>query len=87
MPCKVTQDRQVIVDLTKHGPLEEGMANHENSMNCKKMQKDMTLNHEFPQWEGVLYAIGEEQKVITNSSRKNEAARPKQKKAQCECVW
>ena len=57
------------------------MANHENSINCKKMQKDMTLKDESPQWEGVLYAIGEEQRVITNSSRKNEAAQPKQKQS------
>ena len=29
--------------------------------------------------EGVQYATGEEQRAITNSSKKNEAAGPKQK--------
>ena len=32
-----------------------------------------------PRWEGVQYATGKEQRIITNSSRKNGAAGPKQK--------
>ena len=51
------------------------------------MQKDMTPEEERchhpppprPRSEGVQYAPGEEERAITNSSRKNEVAGPKQK--------
>ena len=39
----------------------------------------MTLEDEPPKLEGVQYVTGEEQKEITNISRKNEEAEPKQK--------
>ena len=39
----------------------------------------MTLEDEPPRSEGVQYATGEEQRAVTNSSRKNEEAGPKQK--------
>ena len=39
----------------------------------------MTLESETPRSEGVQYVTGDEQKAITNSSRKNEAAGPKEK--------
>ena len=39
----------------------------------------MTLEDEPLRSEGVQYATGEEWRTITNSSRKNEAAGPKQK--------
>ena len=39
----------------------------------------MTLKDEFPWWEGVQYATGEEQRTTTSSSQKIEAAGPKQK--------
>ena len=42
-------------------------------------QKDMTPEGEFPRLEGVQYATGEEQRAITNTSSKNQAAGPKQK--------
>ena len=48
-------------------------------MNSMKGQKDMTLEDEPPRLEGVQYATGEQQRVITNSSRKNEEAGPTQK--------
>ena len=48
-------------------------------MNSMKRQKDMTLEDEAPRLEGVQYATGEEQRAITNSSRKSEAAVPKWK--------
>ena len=51
----------------------------ENLMNSMKRQKDMTLEDEAPRLEGVQYATGEEQRAITNSSRKSEAAVPKWK--------
>ena len=40
------------------------------------MEKDMTLNDEFPRSVGAQYATGEEQR---NSSRRNEEAEPKWK--------
>ena len=39
-------------------------------MNNMKRQKYMTLEDEPLRSEGVQYAIGEEQRKITNSSRK-----------------
>jgi len=51
----------------------------ENPMNSKKRQRDITAD-EPPRSEDVQYATGEEQKVITNSSRKNGTDGPKQKR-------
>ena len=45
-------------------------------MNCIKEQKDMTPKDESPRSEAVQYATGEEQRAITNSSRKHEVAGP-----------
>ena len=55
-------------------------------MNIKSMKKqnDMTLQMSPPRSEGVQYATGEEQRAVTNSSRKNEAAGLKQK--ECSVV-
>ena len=39
----------------------------------------MTPEDEPPRLEGVHYVTGEEWRAITNSSRKKEAAEPKQK--------
>ena len=52
-----------------------------NAMNSSKRQKYITSEDESPRSEGVQYATGEEGRAInnTNSSRKNEAAGPKQK--------
>ena len=44
-----------------------------------KRQKDMTSENKALRLEGVQYAIGEEQRTITNGSRKNEDAEPKRK--------
>ena len=49
-------------------------------MNSVKRQKDMTLKDEPFRLVGVQYATGEEQRAITNSSRKNEEAGPKWKR-------
>ena len=38
-------------------------------MNSMKRQTDMTPEDGFPRLQGVQYATGEEQRVITNSSR------------------
>ena len=43
-------------------------------MNSMKRQKDMILEDGPPRLEGLQDATGEEQKAITNSSRKNEVA-------------
>ena len=48
-------------------------------MNGMKRQKDKTPEDKPLRLEGVQYATGEEQRAITNSSRKNEATRPKRK--------
>ena len=45
----------------------------------------MTSEDEPPRSEGVQYAPGEEWRAVTNSSRKNEVAGPKQK--QCSIVY
>ena len=47
-------------------------------MNSMKKQKDMTLEESLRS-EGVQYATGENQKAITNNSRKNKAPGPKPK--------
>ena len=44
------------------------------NMNSMKRQKDMTLEDELPRFKGVQYTTEEEQRAITNSSRKNEVA-------------
>ena len=84
MLCRVTKDRQVKAKSSdKTWPIGGGNGNplqyscHKNPMNSMKRQKDMTLKDELPRLEGVQYATGEEQRAITNSSRKNEATGPK----------
>ena len=67
--------------LTKHGPLEKGMAPLqysclENPMNSMKRQKDITLKDELPRLVGAEYATREEWR---NNSRKSEETEPKQK--------
>ena len=53
-------------------------------MDSIKRQKDMTPEDEFPRSEGVPCATREEQRAISNSSRKNGATGPKQE--QCSVV-
>ena len=71
--------------MTKRGPLEEEMVNHSSILSMRTLWtvwKDKKIWHQEmspPKLEGVQYATGEEQRAITNSSRKNEAAGPKQK--------
>jgi len=48
-------------------------------MGNRKRLKDMTLEDEPPRSESVHYATGQEQRAITNDSRKNEEAGPKPK--------
>ena len=83
MPCRVTQDRWVMVESSdKIWPTGEGNGKqlqhscHENPMNSMKRQKDLTLKDEASRSVGVQYATGKQQR---NSSRRNEEAEPKQK--------
>ena len=55
-------------------------------MNSIKRQKDMTPGDEPLRSEGIPYATGEEWIAITNSSRKNEAAKVG-KTLSSGCVW
>ena len=56
------------------------LTSHENPINCIKRQKDMTPKDELTRSEGDQYAAREEWRTATSSSRKNEAAGPKQKR-------
>ena len=86
MPCRATQDGEVVVkssDQTSStgggngNPLQYScLENHINSM---KRQKDLAPEDEPHRLEGIQYVTGEEQRAITNSSRKNEVVGPKQK--------
>ena len=63
------------------------MATHQHScgknpMKSIKRQEDMTTEGEPPWSEGVQCATGEEQRAISDNSRKNEAAGPKWNDAQ-----
>ena len=58
-------------------PLQDSC--HENPIKIIGRQKDMKPEDEPTRSERVQYATAEEKRVITNSSRKNEEARPKQK--------
>ena len=88
MPCKATQDKQVIVESTdktwssgegNDKPLRDSCL--ENTMNNMKRQKDRTLKDELPRSAGAQYATREEWR---NNYRKNEEMEPKQK--QCSVV-
>ena len=86
MPSRATQDGQVIVEISDKmwstGGGNGKSLQHtscENPTNCIKRQKDLTLKDEPLRSKGVQYAIGEEWRTTTNSSRKNEAAGPKEK--------
>ena len=47
-------------------------------MDSMKRQKDTMIEDGSSRAEGVQYANGKQQRAITNSSRKNEEAGPKQ---------
>ena len=83
MPCKATQDGQVMVEgsdkmwSTGEGngrPLQYSCL--ENPMNSMKRQKDRTLKDELPRSVGAQYATGDQWRI---NSRKNEGMEPKQK--------
>ena len=74
MPCRATQDRQVMVESSgKMWPTGEGNGKPlqysclENPMNKMKRQKDRTLKDELPRLVGAQYATGGQWR---NSSRR-----------------
>jgi len=87
MPYRATQDEWVIVESSdktwttggRNGKLLQYSC-CENPMNSMKRQKDMTLEDEPPRLEGIQYANREEQRAITNSSRKNKVVGSKRKR-------
>ena len=83
MPCRATQDRQVMEESSdKTWSTGEGNGKPlqysclENPMNSMKRQKDKTLKDELPRSVGAPYATGDQWR---NNSRKNEEMEPKQK--------
>ena len=67
--------------LTKHGPLEKGMANNFSILDLRTpwtvwKAKNRTLKDELPRLVGAQYATGDQWR---NNSRKNEEMEPKQK--------
>ena len=94
MLCRATQDGQLIVNnsnkIWSPGGENDNTLQYsyvEKPMDSMKRQKFRTLEDEPTRSEGVPYATGEEQRVITNSSRKTEVDGPKQKRCSCGCVW
>ena len=82
MPCRATQDRQVMVESSnKMWSTGEGNGKPlqysylENTMNSIKRQKDRTMKDELPRSVGAQYAIGDQWR---NNSRKNEETESKQ---------
>ena len=88
MPCRATQDGQVMVEsFDKMWSTEEGngktlqYSQFENHMNSMKRQNGMIMREELPRSVGAQDATGEEWR---NNFRKNEEMEPKQK--QCPVV-
>ena len=83
MPCRVTQDGQVVVESSdKMWCMGEGNGKLrqysylENPVNSMKRQKDRILKGELSRSVGAQYAVGDQWR---NNSRKNEGMKPKQK--------
>ena len=83
MPCRGTQDGQVMVESSdKTWSTGEGDSKPlqysclENPMNSMKRQNDRILKEELPRSVGAQYATGDQ---CRNNSRKNEEMESKQK--------
>ena len=83
MPCRTTQDRQIMVESSdKMWSTGKGNGKQlqysclENTMNSMKRQKDRTLKDELPRSVCAQYATGDQWR---NNSRKNEETEAKQK--------
>ena len=86
MRCRPTEDGLVTVKSSdkawstggRNGsPLQYSC--HKNPVNSMKRQKDMTPKDKSLMLEGFQHDTREEQRAITNSSRKNEETELKQK--------
>ena len=82
MPCRATQDRQVMVESSdKTWSTGEGNGKPlqysclENLINSMKRQKDRTLKDELSKSVGAQYATGDQWR---SNSRKNEEVETKQ---------
>ena len=82
MPCRATQDGQVMESSGKKWSTGEGNGKPlqysclENPMNSTKRQKNMAVKDELPRSVGMQYATGDQWR---NNSRKSEEMEPKQK--------
>ena len=83
MPCRATQDGQVMVESSdKTWSTGEGNGKPlqysclENPMNSMKRQKDRTLQDELPRSVGAQYATRDQWR---HNSGQNEETEPKQK--------
>ena len=86
MPCRATQDGEVMVESSdKTWSTGEGNGKPlqyffiENPMNSMKRQKDRTLKDGLPKSVGAQIATGDQWR---NNSRKNEETEPKQNQTQ-----
>ena len=86
MPCRATQDRQVMVESSdKTWSTGEGNGKPlqysclKNPMNSMKRKNDRIPKEELPRSLGAQYATGGQ---WINNSRKNEEMEPKQKSTQ-----
>ena len=91
MPCRATQDRQVMVESSdKTWSTGEGNGKSlqfsclENPMNNMKIQKDRTLKDELPRSVGAKYATGDQWR---NNSRKNEGMELSKNNTQLWMDW
>ena len=89
MPCKATQDRQIIVESTdktwscgegNDKPLQNSCL--ENTMNSMKKQNVMTLKDELPRLVSAQNATGEQWR---NNLRKNEGGAKAKTIPSCGC--
>ena len=87
MPCRANQDRQVMVEMTRHfqwtkcGPLEKGLAEHFSIPALSTpwivwKGKKIALKDELPRSIGAHHATWDQWR---NNSRNNEETEPKQK--------
>ena len=81
MPCRATQDGQVMVESSDKvwsiGEKNDKLLQYsflENPISSMKRQKDRTMKDEIPRSVGAQYATGDQWR---NKSRKNEETKPK----------
>ena len=91
MPCRATQDRQVMVESSdKMWAIGKGNSKPlqysclENPINVMKRQKDRTMKDELPRSEGAQYATEDQWR---NNSRKNEKKVKAKTIPSCGCDW